>query len=59
MKKSEKRVVDRRKFLKGAAVGGVATLVASTGTLRASKPSRPRFRRSLPCRQGKPILPAK
>ena len=31
MKKSDKRVVDRRKFLKGAAVGGVATLVAGTG----------------------------
>src|SRR6476646_7799623 len=29
MKKSEKALVDRRKFLKGAAVGGVATLVAS------------------------------
>ena len=37
MKKSDKRVVDRRKFLKGAAVGGMATLVASTGTLRAQQ----------------------
>ena len=37
MKKSEKRVVDRRKFLKGAAVGGVATWVASTGTLSAQQ----------------------
>ena len=26
MKKSKKSLVDRRKFLKGAAVGGVATL---------------------------------
>src|SRR5260370_28831910 len=31
MKKSKKSLVDRRKFLKGAAVGGVATLVASSG----------------------------
>jgi acetolactate synthase-1/2/3 large subunit len=30
MKKSDKSLVGRRKFLKGAAVGGVATLVAST-----------------------------
>jgi acetolactate synthase-1/2/3 large subunit len=37
MKKSDKRVVDRRKFLKGAAVGGVATLVAGAGTLRAQQ----------------------
>jgi acetolactate synthase I/II/III large subunit len=37
MKKSEKSVVDRRKFLKGAAVGGVATLVASTGAARAQQ----------------------
>jgi thiamine pyrophosphate-dependent acetolactate synthase large subunit-like protein len=29
MKKSEKALVDRRKFLKGAAAGGMATLVAS------------------------------
>jgi thiamine pyrophosphate-dependent acetolactate synthase large subunit-like protein len=35
MKKSEKALVDRRKFLKGAAVGGVATLVASTGAAGA------------------------
>ena len=37
MKKSDKSGVDRRKFLKGAAVGGVATLVASTGTMRAQQ----------------------
>src|ERR1700730_2805804 len=35
MKKSDKSLVDRRKFLKGAAVGGVATLVASTGVAGA------------------------
>ena len=35
MKQPEKSLVDRRKFLKGAAVGGVATLVASTGAARA------------------------
>lgn len=35
MKKSEKALVDRRKFLKGAAVGGMATLVAGTGTAGA------------------------
>src|SRR5271163_2678022 len=39
MKKSDKGGVDRRKFLKGAAVGGVASLVASTGTLRAQRSS--------------------
>ncbi|PYU23556.1 MAG: thiamine pyrophosphate-binding protein [Acidobacteria bacterium] len=37
MKKSGKRLVDRRKFLKGAAVGGVATLVASTGAAGAQQ----------------------
>jgi acetolactate synthase-1/2/3 large subunit len=37
MKKSGKSLVDRRKFLKGAAVGGVATLVASTGAARAQQ----------------------
>ena len=37
MKKSDKSGVDRRKFLKGAAVGGMATLVASTGTVRAQQ----------------------
>ena len=35
MKKSKKNLVDRRKFLKGAAVGGVATLVASSGVAGA------------------------
>src|SRR6202166_439491 len=35
MKKSEKTLVDRRKFLKGAAVGSMATLVASTGAAGA------------------------
>jgi len=33
--KSDKELVDRRKFLKGAAAGGIATLVASTGALAA------------------------
>jgi acetolactate synthase I/II/III large subunit len=37
MKKSKKTLVDRRKFLKGAAVGGVATLVASTGVANAQQ----------------------
>jgi acetolactate synthase I/II/III large subunit len=37
MKKSDKNLVDRRKFLKGAAVGGVATLVASTGVAGAQQ----------------------
>jgi acetolactate synthase-1/2/3 large subunit len=35
MKKSEKALVDRRKFLKDAAVGGMATLVAGTGAAGA------------------------
>jgi acetolactate synthase-1/2/3 large subunit len=33
MAKSAKDLVDRRKFLKGAAAGGIATLAASTGAL--------------------------
>ena len=33
--KAEKPLVDRRKFLTGAAVGGMATLVASTGAVGA------------------------
>src|SRR5215469_14828742 len=37
MKKSKKALFDRRKFLKGAAVGGVATLVASTGAAGAQQ----------------------
>jgi acetolactate synthase-1/2/3 large subunit len=37
MKKSKKNLVDRRKFLKGAAVGGVATLVASSGVANAQQ----------------------
>jgi acetolactate synthase-1/2/3 large subunit len=37
MKKSDKPGVDRRKFLKTAAVGGVATLVAGTGTVSAQE----------------------
>ena len=42
MKKSNKSGVDRRKFLKGAAVGGVATLVAGTGAIRAQQSSAAR-----------------
>src|SRR5579862_3809547 len=37
MKKSDKSGVDRRKFLKGAAVGSVATLVGGTGALSAQR----------------------
>ena len=37
MRKSGKSSAGRRKFLKGAAVGGVATLVASTGAARAQQ----------------------
>src|SRR5579859_5429922 len=37
VKKSKKSLVDRRKFLKGAAVGGVATWVASTGVAGAAQ----------------------
>jgi thiamine pyrophosphate-dependent acetolactate synthase large subunit-like protein len=37
MSKSKKSGVDRRKFLKAAAVGGVATLVAGTGAARAQE----------------------
>ena len=42
MKKSDKSLVNRRKFLKGAAVGGVATLVAGTGAVGAPRSLRPR-----------------
>jgi len=37
MKKSRKSLVDRRKFLKGAAIGGVATFVASSGAASAQQ----------------------
>src|SRR2546427_11406491 len=37
MKKSDKSLVDRRRFLKGAVVGGGATLVASTGVAGAQQ----------------------
>ena len=37
MTKSDKEMVDRRKFMKGAAIGGIATLVASTGAIAAPK----------------------
>ena len=49
MKKSDKSGVDRRKFLKGAAVGSVATLVGGTGALSAQRAVRSR---RLPRRQG-------
>ena len=35
MKKPEQSLVDRRKFLKGAAAGGMATLAASAGAIAA------------------------
>jgi len=56
MKKSDKRGVDRRRFLKGAAVGGVATLVASTGTARAqqSLAARPASVPAVPPREADP-----
>lgn len=38
MKKSSKSLVDRRKFLQGAAMGGMATLAASTGAIAAAQP---------------------
>ena len=41
MKKSSKSGVDRRKFLKATAVGGVATLVASSGTAGAQQLTAP------------------
>lgn len=41
MKKSNKSGVDRRKFLKAAAVGGVATLVASSGPAGAQQLAAP------------------
>ncbi len=37
MTKSGKNLVDRRKFLKGAAVGSIATLVGSTGAIAAQQ----------------------
>src|ERR1700740_1409929 len=49
MKKSKKTLVDRRKFLKGAAVGGVATLVASSGVANAQQ--------SLGARAAPPVPP--
>jgi acetolactate synthase-1/2/3 large subunit len=37
MAKSDKEMVDRRKFMKGAAIGGIATLVGSTRAIAAPK----------------------
>ena len=56
MKKSDKSGVDRRKFLKGAAVGGVASLVAGTGTMRAQRSSGGRADSAPRCRHGRRIL---
>ena len=39
MAKSDKEMVDRRRFMKGAAIGGIATLVARTGAIAAPKPA--------------------
>ncbi len=50
MTKSTKDLVDRRKFLKGAAVGGIATLTARTGALAA-----PQLAASAPAKM--PALP--
>ncbi len=41
MPKSDKEMVDRRVFLKGAAAGGIATLVASAGAIAAPPPAVP------------------
>src|SRR3954465_195078 len=41
MSKSKKSGLDRRKFLKTAAVGGMATLVAGSGTARAQLAAQP------------------
>src|SRR5690242_1855447 len=56
MKKSEKSLVDRRKFLKGAAVGGVATLVASSGaaTAQQSLVAKSAAAPALPAREADP-----
>jgi len=39
MEKSEKDLVNRRKFLKGAAAGSIATLAVGTGALAAPQPA--------------------
>lgn len=56
MKKSKKGLVDRRRFLKGAAVGGVATLVASTGAVGAQQSlvARSAAAPALPAREADP-----
>src|SRR5579862_9810960 len=41
MPKSDKELVDRRGFLKGAAAGGIATLVASAGAIATPQPAIP------------------
>ena len=41
MPKSDKEIVDRRNFLKGAAAGGIATIVASAGAIAAPQPAAP------------------
>src|SRR5690348_4056300 len=59
MKKSKKSLVDRRRFLKGAAVGGVATLVASTGAAGAQQSllAKPAPAPALPAREADPPPP--
>ena len=56
MKKSSQGGVDRRKFLKTAAVGGVATLVASSGAVPAQQPTAAHAPRvpALPPREADP-----
>ena len=40
MAKSRKKLIERRNFLKGAAVGGIATLVTNTGMAAQQSPAR-------------------
>ena len=59
MKKSKKSLVDRRKFLKGAAVGGVATWVASTGVAGAAQQNlaaRPATVPAIPPKEADPTV---
>ena len=56
MKKSKKDLVGRRRFLKGAAVGGIATLAARTGALTAAQlPGAPQAKLAAGPAEGDPV----
>jgi acetolactate synthase I/II/III large subunit len=57
MSKSKKDLVDRRKFLKGAAVGGIATLVSTAGALGAQQAAPVAAKAAVPLPEIDPVPP--